>query len=89
MSARIMTNLNPDLIEQAAKAMADDWNPDRDPILSAMFRDYAATAIAAVAPFIAAQVLRDAAGSSIPRGALARETRSWLRDRADQIEEER
>ena len=40
----------------------------------------------AAAPLIAAQALRDAAGSSIPRGALARETRSWLRALADQIE---
>ena len=34
-------------IEQAARAMADDWNPDRDPILTAMFRDYANTLAAA------------------------------------------
>ena len=33
----------PDHIERAARAMADDWNPDRDPILTAMFRDYANT----------------------------------------------
>ena len=32
-----------DVIERAARAMADDWNPDRDPILTAMFRDYANT----------------------------------------------
>lgn len=40
----------------------------------------------AAAPLIAAQALRDAAGSPIPRGALARETRSWLRALAEQIE---
>ena len=34
-------------IERAARAMADDWNPDRDPILTAMFRDYANTLAAA------------------------------------------
>lgn len=32
-----------------------------------------------------AEALRDAAGSPIPRGALARETRTWLRARADEI----
>ena len=36
---------------------------------------------------VAAKALRDAAGSPIPRGALATRTRAWLRDRADQIEE--
>lgn len=42
-------NLGPDsdVIERAARAMADDWNPDRDPILTAMFRDYANTLAAA------------------------------------------
>ena len=34
-------------IERAARAMTDDWNPDRDPILTAMFRDYANTLAAA------------------------------------------
>lgn len=45
-------------VEKAAKAMADDWNPERDPILTAMFRDYAATALEAAAPLIAAKALR-------------------------------
>ena len=36
-----------DVIEQAARAMADDWDPDRDPFLLAMFRDYANTLAAA------------------------------------------
>ena len=36
---------------------------------------------------VAAKALRDAAGSPIPRWALATGTRAWLRDRADQIEE--
>ena len=35
---------------------------------------------------VAAQALRDAAGSAIPRKALAQGTRDWLRARADQIE---
>ena len=36
---------------------------------------------------VAAQALRDAAGSAIPRRALAQGTRDWLRAHADQIEE--
>lgn len=48
------------LVEKAARAMADDWNPDRDPILTAMFRDYAASALAAVLPEIQAQALEAA-----------------------------
>lgn len=37
---------------------------------------------------VAAGALRDAAGSAIPRMALAQGTRDWLRVRADQIEDE-
>ena len=33
--------------DQLAALLADDWNPDRDPILTAMFRDYAQTILAA------------------------------------------
>lgn len=33
--------------DDLAKLLADDWNPDRDPILTAMFRDYAATILKA------------------------------------------
>ena len=29
--------------DQLAALLADDWNPNRDPILTAMFRDYAQT----------------------------------------------
>lgn len=47
--------INPELIEKAAKALADDWNPERDPILSAMFRDYAQTALCAVLPYVIRQ----------------------------------
>lgn len=43
-------------VEAAAEAMADDWNPERDPILTAMFRDYASSAIRAALPLILAQV---------------------------------
>ena len=37
---------------------------------------------------VAAGALRDAAGSAIPRKALAQGTRDWLRARADQIKDE-
>src|SRR5699024_2285979 len=50
-------------IEAAARAMADDWNPDRDPILTAMFRDYAQSAVDAALPVARpayrAEALRD------------------------------
>ncbi len=36
------------LVETVARALADDWNPDRDPVLTAMFRDYAQTAVTTV-----------------------------------------
>ena len=45
-----------EMVEAAAEAMADDWNPERDPVLSAMFRDYAVSALEAVIPQIAAAV---------------------------------
>ena len=31
--------------DQLAALLADDWNPDRDPILTAMLRDYAQTVL--------------------------------------------
>ena len=31
-------------VEAVARALSDDWNPGRDPVLTAMFRDYALTA---------------------------------------------
>lgn len=37
-----------DLVDMVAQALADDWNPGRDPILTAMFRDYARTALDAL-----------------------------------------
>ena len=37
-------------IETAARALDAAWNPDRYPVLAAMFRDYAQTALAAVLP---------------------------------------
>ena len=47
-----MTDHQQAAIEAAAKAMADDWNPDRDPILTAMFRDHADSARAAAEPHL-------------------------------------
>ncbi|GAA1404009.1 hypothetical protein [Oerskovia paurometabola] len=37
-----------ELVETVARALSDDWNPDRDPVLTAMFRDYAQTAVTTV-----------------------------------------
>lgn len=53
-----MTNYTPpaEAVEAGARAVADDWNPDRDPILTAMFRDYAMSALTAAGPIIAAEV---------------------------------
>ena len=47
-----MTNHQQAAIEAAAEAMATDWNPDRDPVLTAMFRDYSVSAIAAAEPHL-------------------------------------
>lgn len=33
--------------DQLAALLSDDWNPDRDPVLTAMFRDYAQTILSA------------------------------------------
>ena len=43
-----------EMVETAARAMDHAYNPDRAPILAAMFRDYARAALEAVAPLIAA-----------------------------------
>ena len=59
-------------IQAGAKALADDWNPDRDPVLTAMFSDYSATALAAATPHlragIAEELLDDTPGSPLTRG---------------------
>jgi len=82
-------------VEKAAQAMADDWNPDRDPILTAMFRDYANTVLVAVGPTIAASALRDAVdpkNATWPRGMYGSPddmfARRDLLSRADRIEKE-
>ena len=59
-------------IQAGAKALADDWNPDRDPVLTVMFSDYSATVLAAAAPHlragIAEELLDDTPGSPLTRG---------------------
>jgi len=62
----------PEAVEAAARAMADDWNPDRDPILSAMFRDYALSALTAAGPIIAAEV-REQVAEEVEREADRRD----------------
>ena len=52
-----------------------EWEREAEEIIAAHDRE------------VAAQALRDAAGSAIPRRALAQGTRDWLRAHADQIEE--
>ena len=54
-----MTDLVTDeMVEAAARAMDRAYNPERAPILAAMFRDYARAALEAAAPLIAAATLR-------------------------------
>lgn len=52
--------LTDEVVERAAKAMADDWDPERYPVLAAMFRDYAQTALSAVLPDIIWQAKAEA-----------------------------
>lgn len=88
-----MTDINPELIELHAEAICNatggpQWDELQSTRQAGVMRAEARAALAVVAPLIAAKALRDAAGSSIPRGALALETRSWLRARADKTEGE-
>ena len=84
-----------EMVETAARAMDHAYNPDRAPILAAMFRDYALAALEAAAPLIAAAALRDAADwlDDMARGyresaylSAGRALTSRLRARADQVE---
>ena len=50
-------------IETAARALDDAWNPDRYPVLAAMFRDYAQTALDAVLPELLADAWDEAVAS--------------------------
>ena len=44
-----------EMVGKAAKAMAEDWNPERDPVVTFWLRRYALSALKAVAPLIAAK----------------------------------
>ncbi len=39
-------------VEAAAKAMDENFNPDRYPVMAAMFEDYATVALEAALPFL-------------------------------------
>lgn len=64
-----MSDITDEMVERAAKAIAGDWNPGRDPILSAMFRDYAQSALAAVLP----DLIRQAKAEAWDEGATSEE----------------
>ena len=78
-------------VEAAARALDANFNPDYYPIMSAMFSDYAMTALTAAAPHIAVQALRDlltvAPGSGRPPTPFT-SWRQWIAARADRIEAE-
>lgn len=63
-------------VEAVARALSDDWNPGRDPVLTAMFRDYAHTALTAALPLLTA-------APSATRDEVARAIRS-VTDRWDE-----
>ena len=87
------------MVETAARAMDHAYNPDRAPILAAMFRDYARAALEAVAPLIAAAALRDAADREMTAWEPVLMSPDWveaiesvcetLRARADEMEADR
>lgn len=52
-----MPDLDPAHVEAVARHLANDWNPDRDIILTAMFRDYAATILTSTDPAVHAALL--------------------------------
>lgn len=85
-------SISNEAIEAAARAMDDNFNPEKYPIMAAMFRDYARAALTAAAPFIQAAALREAAESfqGVMIGIGGRDPRTsgaaWLRARADQLE---
>ena len=87
------------MVETAARAMDHAYNPDRAPILAAMFRDYARAALDAAAPLIAAAALRDAADREMTAWEPVLLSPDWveaiesvcetLRARADEMEADR
>lgn len=86
------------MVESAARAIDQAYNPERHPILAAMFRDYARAALNAAAPMIAAATLRDAARRELAAWDSICMSSDWddavvdvcdsLRARADRIEKE-
>ena len=58
-------------VDVAARALDENFNPDRYPVLAAMFSDYARAALEAAAPLIAATALRDAAVRAVTDDARA------------------
>ena len=69
-----MTDHQQAAIEAAAEAMATDWNPDRDPVLTAILRDYSVSAIAAAEPHLRKKVRAEVAAeirASLPRDLAA------------------
>ena len=92
------------MVETAARAMDHAYNPDRSPILAAMFRDYALAALEAAAPQIAATAIRRAidaadeayAEEDVPLGAYGDGymdgvgmALDFIRDYADEMEADR
>ena len=80
-------------VDVAARALDENFNPDRYPVLAAMFSDYARTALEAAAPLIAAAALRQFADSvRMPWTVFLREDGSpvtvgdLLRERATSLE---
>ena len=59
-------------IEAVARTIADDWNPDRDPILTAMFSDYADTILTSTDPAVL-----DAMQDALVRAGRLTEVTTW------------
>ena len=47
-----MTDHQQAAIEAAAEAMLTEWNPERYPVMTALFRDYSVSAITAAEPHL-------------------------------------
>ena len=88
-----------EMVETAARAVDHAYNPERAPILAAMFRDYALAALEAAAPQIAAAALREAADREMAAWESVPMSPDWmeaiesvcetLRARADRIKKEK
>ena len=80
-----MTDHQQAAIDAAAEVMATDGNPDRDPVLTAIFRDYSVSAIAAAEPYLRKKVRAEVAAeirASLPRdlAASAQDLGGWFSD---------